>query len=77
MELAIRGNCVCCFAVDAIFVGFEEVKESGGESFKVVIWGVAMQATRRDNFYGKEWFSLCNTAALKFIVSLTGYCRFD
>ena len=38
-------------------------------------FGVAMQATRRDNFYGKEWFSLCNTAALKLIVSLTGYYK--
>ena len=38
-------------------------------------FGVAMQATRRDNFYGKERFSLCNTAALKLIVSLTVYCK--
>ena len=38
-------------------------------------FGVAMQATRRDNFYGKEGFSLCNTAALKLIVSLTGNCN--
>ena len=30
---------------------------------------VAMQATRRDNFYGKEGFSLCNTAVLKL------YCK--
>ena len=30
---------------------------------------VAMQATRRDNFYGKERFSLCNTAVLKL------YCK--
>ena len=37
MGLAIGGNCVCCFAVVVIFVGFEEAKESGGESFKVVI----------------------------------------
>ena len=28
-------------------------------------FGVAMQATRRDNFYEKEGFSLCNTAILK------------
>ena len=40
-------------------------------------FGVAMQATRRDNFYGKEGFSLCNAAAWKLIVSLTGYCKFD
>ena len=39
-------------------------------------FGVAMQAARRDNFDGKEGFSLCNTAALKLIVSLTGYCKF-
>ena len=32
-------------------------------------FGVAMQATRRDNFYGKEGFSLCNTAVLKL------YCK--
>ena len=28
-------------------------------------FGVAMQAIRRDNFYGKEGFSLCNTAVFK------------
>ena len=34
---------------------------------KALKWsfGVVMQATRRDNFYGKEGFSLCNTAVLK------------
>ena len=37
--LAIRGNCVCCLSIVVIFVGFEGAKESGGESFKVVIWG--------------------------------------
>ena len=29
-------------------------------------FGVAMQTTRRDNFYGKEWFSLPNTTVLNF-----------
>ena len=35
---------------------------------KTLKWsfGVAVQATRRDNFYGKEGFSLCNTTVLKF-----------
>ena len=28
-------------------------------------FGVSMQATRRDNCYGKEGFSLCNIAVLK------------
>ena len=28
-------------------------------------FGVAMQAIRRDNFYGKEVFLLCISAALK------------
>ena len=32
-------------------------------------FGVAMKATRRDNFYRKEEFSLCNTAVLKV------YCK--
>ena len=32
-------------------------------------FGVAMQAKRRDNFYGKEGSSLCNTAALEL------YCK--
>ena len=30
---------------------------------------VAMQAIRRDNFYGKEGFSLCKTAVVKL------YCK--
>ena len=38
-------------------------------------FGVEMQATRRDNFYEKEGFSLCNTAALKLILSAIGYCK--
>ena len=38
-------------------------------------FGLAMQATRRANFHEKESFSLCNTAALKLIVSLTGFCK--
>ena len=32
-------------------------------------FGVAMQAIRRNNFYGKEGFSLCNTTVLKL------YCK--
>ena len=32
-------------------------------------FGVAMQATRRGNFYGKEGFSLCNTVVLNL------YCK--
>ena len=36
---------------------------------------VTMQATRRDNFYGRKGLSLCNITALKLIVSLTGYCK--
>ena len=32
-------------------------------------FGVPMQATMRVNFYGKEEFSLCNTAVLKL------YCK--
>ena len=32
-------------------------------------FGVPMQATRRDSFYGKEGFSLGNTAVLKL------YCK--
>ena len=32
-------------------------------------FGAAMQAMRRDNFYGKGGFLLCNTAVLKL------YCK--
>ena len=35
-----------------------------GETLKLS-FGVAMQAKRKDNFYGKKGFSLCNTAVLK------------
>ena len=38
MGLAVGGNYVCCLAIVVIFVGFEGAKESGGESFKVIIW---------------------------------------
>ena len=37
--LAVGGNYVCCLAIVVIFVGFEGAKGSGGESFKVIIWG--------------------------------------
>ena len=37
--LVVGGNYVCCFAIVVIYVRFEGAKESGGESFKVVIWG--------------------------------------
>ena len=37
--LEIGGNYICSLAIVVIFVGFEGAKESGGESFKVFIWG--------------------------------------
>ena len=43
-------------------------KEMGGKDLKSS-FGVAMQAISKDNFYGKDGFSLCNTAALKL------YCK--
>ena len=39
-----------------------------GDALKLS-FGVAMQTTRRDNFYGKKGFSLCNATVLKF------YCK--
>ena len=32
-------------------------------------FGVAVKAIRRDKFHGKDGFSLCNTAVLRF------YCK--
>ena len=40
--------------------GSKEVGKTLKPSFEV-----AIQAKRRDNFYGKEGFSLCNTVVLK------------
>ena len=48
----------------------KEVKKALNLSF-----AVATQAIRRDNFYRKEGFSLCNTAVWNFTVSFTGYCK--
>ena len=44
-------------------------KEVGGGDSLKSSFGVAMQATRTDSFYGEGGFSLCNTAVLKF------YCK--
>ena len=36
--VVVGGNYVWCLVVVVIFMGFEGPKESGGESFKVIIW---------------------------------------
>ena len=38
--LVVGGNYVWWLVVVVIFIGFEGAKGSGGESFKVIIWGV-------------------------------------
>ena len=65
--LVVVGNYVWYVVIVVIFVKF-----GGAKSWRDVLKsssGMAMQATRRDNFYGKKGFSLCNTAVLKL------YCK--
>ena len=64
MGLVVGGNYVWCLV---IFMGFRGAKR-WGDALKSSS-GVAMQATRRGNFYGKKMFSSCNTAVLKL------YCK--
>ena len=61
MGLVVGGNYVGCLFIVVIFMGFGVAKRSV----------TAMLATRKDNYYGKEGFSLCNTAVLKL------YCKSD
>ena len=44
-------------------------RSKGVEKVSKSSFGVAMLATSRDTFYGKEGFLLCNTAVLKL------YCK--
>ena len=70
--LVVGGNYIWCLVIVVIFVGSAGAKRWGGgggrDSLKSS-FGVAMQATRTDSFYGEGGFSLCNTAVLKF------YCK--
>ena len=59
----VGGNYVWCLAIVVIFMGSGEAKR-WGDALKS-LFGVAMQAKRRENFYEKGGFSLCNTAVLK------------
>ena len=67
MGLVVGGNYAWCLVIVVIFVGSGRAKR-WGHALKS-LFGVAMQVTKRDNFYGKGGFSLCNTALLKL------YCK--
>ena len=62
--LVAGGHCVWCLVVVVTFMGLE-----GGENYKSIIWG-GNASHKKDNFYGKDGFLLCNTTILKL------YCKF-
>ena len=64
---------VWCLVIVNIFMRSGGAKRFG-DALKS-LFGVTMKATRRENFYGKGGFSLCNTTVLKLYVSLTGYWK--
>ena len=52
MGLVVGVNYVWCLVIVVIFIGLGGAKKRG-ETLKTSS-GVAMQATKRDSFYGKE-----------------------
>ena len=51
MGLVVGGNYAWCLVIVVIFVGSGRAKR-WGDALKS-LFGVAMQVTKRDNFYGK------------------------
>ena len=68
MTSGSRKLCMAaCLFIILIFMGFGEAK-GWGDALKS-LFGMAVQAARRDSFNGKGGSSLCNTAVLKL------YCK--
>ena len=76
--LVVSENYVWCLAIFVIFMGFWiwRIKKEVGDALKSP-FAVAMQAASRgrDSFNEEVGFPLCNNAALKLYLSLTGYCK--